>query len=424
MSDKEYVVKVKDIIQSVSSQYLDNVESGNFQCKSGIDESLFFEVLMMEIRGATISYSTYRKKVRNNTEEKLIQEIKYIESNSTVDINTLDEKKSALEKLRKEKLLGHMVRSRAQWLEEGEKPSKYFCNLESRNYLNKTIKKIEAEDIGTLHEQGEILDYVKKYYEKLYASVDTNLVKIDLDNIISNYNSPKLEKELSNGLEEAFLEKEVLNVIKHMKNNKSPGSDGYTAEFFKFFWKDIKNFVVRAINCIFLRKELPISQRLGIISCLPKGDKPRQFLKNWRPITLLNVLYKIISGCVSFRIRKVLDYLISDTQSGFIKGRYIGENTRFIFDLLSYTEFKNIPGLLVLIDFEKAFDSMSWSFIYQVLKYFGFGEILFSGLRFSIQTSMLLFYSAAIYHNSLLYKGDVGKETLLLHIYSSCVQKS
>lgn len=179
LSDKEYVVKVKDIIQSVSSQYLDNVESGNFQCKSGIDESLFFEVLMMEIRGATISYSTYRKKVRNNTEEKLIQEIEYIESNSTVDINTLDEKKSALEKLRKEKLLGHMVRSRAQLLEEGEKPSKYFCNLESRNYLNKTIKKIEAEDIGMLHEQGEILDYVKKYYEKLYASVDTNLVKID-----------------------------------------------------------------------------------------------------------------------------------------------------------------------------------------------------------------------------------------------------
>lgn len=57
-----------------------------------------------------------------------------------------------------------------------------------------------------------------------------------------------------------------------------------------------------------------------------------------------------------------------------MKGRYIGENTRFIYDLLAYTEFKNILGLLVLIDFEKAFDSMSWSYIYQVLKYFGFGE--------------------------------------------------
>lgn len=92
----------------------------------------------MEIRGVTISYSTYRKKVRNNTEKNLVQEIECMESDSTVDINSLDD---ALEKLRKEKLFGHMIWSRAHWMEEGEKPSKYFCNLESRNYINKTIKK-------------------------------------------------------------------------------------------------------------------------------------------------------------------------------------------------------------------------------------------------------------------------------------------
>ena len=114
---------------------------------------------------------------------------------------------------------------------------------------------------------------------------------------------------------------------------------------------------------------------------MPKGDKPRQYLKNWRPITLLNVLYKIISGCVSLRIRSVLDDLISDTQSGFLKGRYIGENTRFIYDLMSYTELKNIPALLVLIDFEKAFDSMSWSFIYKVLNYFGFGGYIIQWIK-------------------------------------------
>lgn len=138
LSDKEYVIKVQETIQSISKQYLDNIESCDFQCKNGIDESLFFEVLMMEIRGVTISYSTYRKKVRNNTEKNLVQEIECMESDSTVDINSLDD---ALEKLRKEKLFGHMIWSRAHWMEEGEKPSKYFCNLESRNYINKTIKK-------------------------------------------------------------------------------------------------------------------------------------------------------------------------------------------------------------------------------------------------------------------------------------------
>ena len=76
--------------------------------------------------------------------------------------------------------------------------------------------------------------------------------------------------------------------------------------------KDIKHVVVIAINCIFDIKELPILPRLEVISCLPKGDKPKQYLKNWRPITLLNVLYKIISGCLSLRIRSVLDDLVSD----------------------------------------------------------------------------------------------------------------
>lgn len=79
-------------------------------------------------------------------------------------------------------------------------------------------------------------------------------------------------------------------------------------------------------------------------------------LSNGLEEVFFNVLYKICSRCVCFRIKKVLDYLISDTLSGFMvsgfmKGMYIGENTRFIYDPLSNTKFKNIPGSLVLIDF-------------------------------------------------------------------------
>ena len=97
---------------------------------------------MVEIRGATISYSSYRKKKQDNLEKKLLQEIECLESELDIDFNRLEEKKVALENIRKEHLQGHMIRSRTRWIEEGEKPSKYFCNLESRNVLNKTIKKI------------------------------------------------------------------------------------------------------------------------------------------------------------------------------------------------------------------------------------------------------------------------------------------
>ena len=115
-----------------------------------------------------------------------------------------------MENLRKEKLQGHIIRSRAHWIEQGEKPSRYFCKLESRNFLNKTIKKIEVEGTGMVYEQSEVLEHVKNYYENLYTCVDSNLVNVDLRNILY-INTPKLDKQLASGLERDIIEAEVLS---------------------------------------------------------------------------------------------------------------------------------------------------------------------------------------------------------------------
>ena len=167
-------------------------------------------------------------------------------------------------------------------------------------------------------------------------------------------------------MERELTESEILAVLKKMKNNKFPGSDGFTVEFFKFFYNDLKVFIRKSINEGYRDGKLSITQRQGIITCLPKGDKPKQFLKNWRPITLLNVIYKLASGSIAERIKQVLDKLISKEQTGFMSGHYIGENTRLIYDILHITDKLDIPGLLLIIDFEKAFDSISWKFIEKV----------------------------------------------------------
>lgn len=80
--------------------------------------------------------------------------------------------------------------------------------------------------------------------------------------------------------------------------------------------------------------ELSVTQKQGIIYILPKGDKPREYLTNWRPISLLNVTYKIVSACIANRFKNVLGFLIHDSQKGFLKGRFIGENTRMIYDVI------------------------------------------------------------------------------------------
>ena len=167
---------------------------------------------------------------------------------------------------------------------------------------------------------------------------------------------------------------EISEALKQMKNGKSPGIDGFPAEFFKTFWRKIKYFILKAYKCAYNKGEMSTTLRHCLITCIPRGNKPKIHFKKWRPISLLSCVYKILSSAFANRLKKVLDKLVSKSQTGFISGQYIGENVRLVYDLLHYTEKENIPGLIMLVNFEKAFDSVSWSFIYQVLEYLNFGS--------------------------------------------------
>ena len=130
------------------------------------------------------------------------------------------------------------------------------------------------------------------------------------------------------------------------------------------------------MNSAHEKGQLSISQRRGVITLLPKDDTALSHLKNWRPITLLNVDYKIASKAIAKRIEATLPHLILTDQTGFIKGRYIGENIRLISDLMEQTKIDKTPGILLAIDFRKAFDTLEWPLIYYALETYNFGESL------------------------------------------------
>ena len=103
-----------------------------------------------------------------------------------------------------------------------------------------------------------------------------------------------------------------------MQNNKSPGNDGLTKEFFVTFWEDIKDVFLNSCRTAKLKKELSTSQRQAVIKLIEKKDKDKRFIKNWRPISLLNVDYKIISKALASRLKKVLPNLISPQQTAYV----------------------------------------------------------------------------------------------------------
>ena len=155
--------------------------------------------------------------------------------------------------------------------------------------------------------------------------------------------------------------------------NKTPGSDGLPAEFYKVFWNDIADFFLKSINQAYHAGQLSVTQRRGIIKLIPKKDVEPYFIKNWRPISLLNCDYKIAAKAIANRFKHVLPNLIDNDQTGFLKGRFIGENIRLVDGIIKYATAKNLPGLLLFLDFEKAFDTAEWSFIQKTLQHYNFG---------------------------------------------------
>ena len=121
------------------------------------------------------------------------------------------------------------------------------------------------------------------------------------------------------------------------------------------------------------RGELSNSQRHGIIRLIEKKGKDRRYVKNWRPISLLNVDTKIVSKVFAMRLEKVLPHVINGDQYAYVKGRSIFDAVRSIGDIMDYTMINQLPGLMVAVDFEKAFDSISLNFLLEALRSFNFG---------------------------------------------------
>ena len=161
----------------------------------------------------------------------------------------------------------------------------------------------------------------------------------------SNLNLPQLQATEISLCDENISPEEVARSLKELSNDKTPGSDGFSINFYKFFWPDIKFLLTDSFLYTFENGYLSNDQKRGIISLIPKEGKDLRSLRNWRPISLLNTDYKILTKLLSNRLQTVLPRLIHSDQMGYIKGRFIGQNVRTIKDLMHYTKISNLKPL-------------------------------------------------------------------------------
>ncbi len=371
LKDKLYLEKIRGCIQNSKANYAGTTN----------DKRLLWDVIKCDIRSETIRFAINKSKADRQMEHELTQKLKELEISIASDpsddtVAEYNVVKLELDRLLLSKARGAMLRSKAKWVEESEKNTSYFLKLERRNQKIKSITKL-CTSTEEITDESEILLEEQRFYEQLYSNHDNkdSLEKQTCEKkFLENMDIPKLSKSQSDECDDNLTLHECSTALRDLPNGKSPGSDGLPAEFYKVFWTDVKELVLNSYMYSFEVGEMSIDQRRGVITLIPKQGKDLRYLSNWRPISLLNADYKILAKALANRLQGVISNIINPDQTGYIKKRYIGDNIRTISDIIDYCNNTGKLGIVALLDFQKAFDSISWSFLEKTLQAFSFGN--------------------------------------------------
>merc|ERR1712074_303721 len=260
-----------------------------------------------------------------------------------------------------------------------EKPTKWFLNLASKqktidsptNKLRKNGKKYE--DIK------DVLTDVHGFYKNIFKYKERP-PGVSIEKFLGNLkNRPEvLRKKLSEAekqeADKKIEEKELKEALDKVSSGKAPGIAGLEREFLLRFWKQIGKTIALASEIYVSREKLNSFMDRGLIKVIKKGGTDGEELKNWRPITLLSQIYKLISGVVAGRMKKLLIKLISGCQKAYQNTSNIGKIILDILETIALCNNHKTQAIILLVDFSKEFDSISHEYIYESLKFFNFGD--------------------------------------------------
>ncbi|GJZ07488.1 RNA-directed DNA polymerase, eukaryota, reverse transcriptase zinc-binding domain protein [Tanacetum coccineum] len=168
-------------------------------------------------------------------------------------------------------------------------------------------------------------------------------------------------------LEIEVTREEIKKAVWDCGVDKSPGPDGFTFGFYRRYWTFLENDVVEAVLYFFNHGQFPKGSNSSFITLIPKTQEAKM-MKDFRPITLIRSLYKIIAKILANRLVVVLEDLVSDVQSAFMAKRQILDGLFILNELFQWCKMKKKHTMIFKVDFEKAYDSVRWDYLDDVLK--------------------------------------------------------
>ncbi|GKA08008.1 RNA-directed DNA polymerase, eukaryota [Tanacetum coccineum] len=255
---------------------------------------------------------------------------------------------------------------KVKWSVEGDENSSFFHGMlnKKRNLLN--IRGIMIDGIW-IDNPNRVKREFFNHFSKRFCKPDPRraLIQMKYQKCLSSEQRTELESEVTND--------EIKRAVWDCGTDKAPGPDGFTFGFYRRFWYIIESDVYDAVKHFFTYEDIPKGCNSSFIALIPKIPGAN-LVKDFRPISLIGSLYKIIAKILANRLVGVLGDIVNEVQSAFIADRQILDGPFILNEVLQWCKVKKKQSLIFKVDFEKAYDSVRWDFLDDVLSKFGFGE--------------------------------------------------
>jgi hypothetical protein len=267
--------------------------------------------------------------------------------------------------LLKAKDVNMVQRARARWMKNGDANTKYFHRCVKLRHSGNAIKALKVGD-AWVQSPTEVRRVVVDFFSNHVAAPEWERPK--LDGVVFEH----LGDEENGLLVAPFSMEEIEGVLEECDGDKSPGPDGFNFAFIKKFWYLIKNEVRIMFDQFHGNENLPKPMLAYFVALIPKINSPLE-LKDYRPISLLGCLYKLLAKVLARRLARVMDPIISQNQLAFLKGRNLGDGVLVINEIVDFAKKSNFECLILKVDFEKAYDSVDWGFLMYMMERVGMG---------------------------------------------------
>ncbi|GKV14959.1 hypothetical protein SLEP1_g25757 [Rubroshorea leprosula] len=272
-------------------------------------------------------------------------------------------------------------KSRKMWIKEGDANTKFFHRSVNGRRRRNEICSITVEG-KQLTRVTEIKEGVAEYFQKLFTEEVWQRPKLD------EMGFKQISQTDNEFLIAPFTEEEIRKVIWECDSSKAPGPDGFNFRFMKSMWEDIKSEVIGFVKEFQEQSKLKRGSNASFIVMIPKTKNPQR-IEEYKPISLIGVMYKVVAKLLASRLCKVMHKIIGEQQMSFIKGRQLVDGVVIANEVIDEAKKKRKKSFVFKVDFEKAYDKVCWKFIDYMLDRMAFSGTWRRWIQECLQSSMV-----------------------------------